>query len=77
MRLYVYIESSLKPMTLKVPPRKVCKCNRADYDGMRQELRYFKEENITRVHTKTLNPYVQLSNPRIIPTFHLDSSAAI
>ena len=45
----VYIESSLKPMTVKVPPRKVYKYNTTDYDGMKEELRSFQEEFRSKV----------------------------
>ena len=48
----VYIESSLKPMTVKVPPRKVYKYNKADDDGMKEELRSSQEEFWSKVDTE-------------------------
>ena len=40
----VFIESSLRPMRVKTPPRKVFQYRKADYEGMKHELKAFKEE---------------------------------
>ena len=40
----VFIESSLRPMRVKTPPRKVFQYKKADYEGMKQELKAFQIE---------------------------------
>ena len=35
----VFIESSLRPMKVKIPPRKVFQYKKADFKGMKKELR--------------------------------------
>ena len=41
-------------MTVKVPPRKVYKYNKADDDGMKEELRSFQEEFKSKVDTEDM-----------------------
>ena len=40
----VFIESSLRPARVKTPHKKVFQCRKADYDGMKQELKTFQIE---------------------------------
>ena len=40
----VFIESSLRPMRVITPPRKVFQYRKADYEGMKQELKAFQIE---------------------------------
>ena len=40
----VFIESSLRPMKVKTPPRKVFQYKKADYTGMKSDLRAYQHE---------------------------------
>ena len=40
----VFIESSLRPVRVKTPPRKVFQYRKGDYEGMKQELKAFQIE---------------------------------
>ena len=48
----VFIESSLKPMKVNIPPRKVYQYRKADYNSMKQELRQFQQEFEARATTQ-------------------------
>ena len=48
----VFIESSLRPMRVKTPPRKVFQYRKADYDAMKQELRSSQAEFQESAKTK-------------------------
>ena len=40
----VYVESSMRPMKVKTPPRKVFQYKKADYDQMREDLRDYQTD---------------------------------
>ena len=48
----VFIESSLRPMRVKTPPRKVFQYRKADYDAMKQKLRSSQAEFQESAKTK-------------------------
>ena len=48
----VFIASSLRPMRVKTPPRKVFQYRKADYDAMKQELRSSQAEFQESAKTK-------------------------
>ena len=48
----VFIESSLRPMRVKTPPRKVFQYRKANHDAMKQELRFSQTEFQESAKTK-------------------------
>ena len=51
----VFIKSSLRPMKVKIPPRKVFQYKKADYEGMKKELRASHRNSNKRQNQKTQN----------------------
>ena len=65
----VFIESSLRPMKVKTPPRKVFQYRKADYSGMKSDLLGYQHEFEEGPKQKMLNVSCPPSKRRYIPSW--------